>query len=119
MNFSFLNTHSERYCDSVDGHYLIAPHPEYQNLIVATGDSGHGAKMLPILGYKICDVIDGVDTEYTRAWAWRDMGGDAKDGAFDNLRASMANQEQLQLNTEDSQTRMATLEELQANQPRL
>ena len=88
-------------------------------MIVATGDSGHGAKMLPVIGYKICDVIDGIDTDYTRAWAWRDMGGDAKDGAFDNLRASMANQEQLQLNTEDAYTRMATQQELQASQPRL
>jgi sarcosine oxidase/L-pipecolate oxidase len=32
------------YSDSFDGDFIITPHPKYQNLIVATGDSGHGMK---------------------------------------------------------------------------
>jgi sarcosine oxidase / L-pipecolate oxidase len=32
------------YSDSFDGDFIISPHPKYQNLIVATGDSGHGMK---------------------------------------------------------------------------
>lgn len=32
------------YADSVDGDFIIAPHPDYDNLIVATGDSGHAMK---------------------------------------------------------------------------
>ena len=33
-----------RYCDCVDGHFLVAPHPDFDNLIIASGDSGHGMK---------------------------------------------------------------------------
>lgn len=32
------------YSDSIDGDFIIAPHPDYENLIVATGDSGHAMK---------------------------------------------------------------------------
>lgn len=33
-----------RYCDAIDGHFLVTPHPDFENLIVASGDSGHGMK---------------------------------------------------------------------------
>lgn len=33
-----------RYSDSIDGDFVITPHPDYKNLIVAAGDSGHGMK---------------------------------------------------------------------------
>lgn len=32
------------YSDSIDGDFIICPHPEYDNFIVATGDSGHAMK---------------------------------------------------------------------------
>lgn len=32
------------YADSVDGEFIVAPHPDYDDLIVATGDSGHAMK---------------------------------------------------------------------------
>ncbi|KAI9312855.1 FAD dependent oxidoreductase [Dichotomocladium elegans] len=32
------------YCDSADGHFLVTPHPQLKNLIIASGDSGHGMK---------------------------------------------------------------------------
>lgn len=32
------------YADSIDGEFIIAPHPDYDNLVVATGDSGHAMK---------------------------------------------------------------------------
>lgn len=28
-------------------------------------------RMMPVIGFKISDVIEGVDSDYTRAWAWR------------------------------------------------
>lgn len=34
------------YCDAFDGHYLVSPHPGYENLIIASGDSGHGLKQV-------------------------------------------------------------------------
>lgn len=59
------------YADSVDGHFIIAPHPDYDNLVVATGDSGHAMKFLPMMGKRISQVIEAADNEYTRAWKWR------------------------------------------------
>ncbi|KAI9491665.1 FAD dependent oxidoreductase [Zychaea mexicana] len=99
------------YCDSVDGHYLIAPHPEYDNLIIASGDSGHGMKFIPNLGFKICHVIECVDSEYSRAWAWRDM---PKDATYDGLRADSGPKVHLDLNVEDEYTRMAKDADLKA-----
>jgi sarcosine oxidase/L-pipecolate oxidase len=32
------------YSDSIDGHFVVCPHPDYHNLVVATGDSGHAMK---------------------------------------------------------------------------
>lgn len=32
------------YSDSIDGQFFIGAHPDYDNLIVATGDSGHAMK---------------------------------------------------------------------------
>ncbi|KAI9259887.1 FAD dependent oxidoreductase [Sporodiniella umbellata] len=74
------------YSDSIDGHFVICPHPDYKNLIVATGDSGHAMKFLPVIGFKIRDVIENVQTDYTRAWQWRNL--EAQNTALDNLRAA-------------------------------
>ncbi|KAI8063015.1 FAD dependent oxidoreductase [Thamnidium elegans] len=59
------------YADSVDGEFIIAPHPDYDNLIVATGDSGHAMKFLPMIGTRIAQIVENIDNEYSRAWAWR------------------------------------------------
>ncbi|CAO3642734.1 unnamed protein product [Mucor hiemalis] len=59
------------YADSVDGHFIVSPHPDYDDLVVATGDSGHAMKFLPMMGTRITEVIESVDNEYTRAWGWR------------------------------------------------
>lgn len=32
------------YSDSVDGQFIVGPHPDYDNLIVGAGDSGHAMK---------------------------------------------------------------------------
>jgi sarcosine oxidase/L-pipecolate oxidase len=37
-------TEFNRYADSIDGDFVITPHPDYKNLVIATGDSGHGMK---------------------------------------------------------------------------
>ncbi len=38
------------YCDTLDEHFWIAPHPHITNLVVATGGSGHAFKFAPVLG---------------------------------------------------------------------
>lgn len=47
--------------DSPDSHWLIDTHPAYPGgeLLLATGDSGHAFKMLPIIGKYIADAYEG------------------------------------------------------------
>jgi glycine/D-amino acid oxidase-like deaminating enzyme len=47
------------YCDTKDGHFVIAPDPERDWLVVATGGSGHAFKFAPLLGEWIADAVDG------------------------------------------------------------
>ncbi|KAF7727598.1 hypothetical protein EC973_007359 [Apophysomyces ossiformis] len=93
------------YSDTSDGDFLITPHPTYQNLIIASGDSGHAMKFLPILGFKIAEVIEGIKSEYTCAWAWRTTGGLRGDG---KLARPVLNDKA------DEETRLAATDELRA-----
>ena len=47
------------YTDTLDGHFWIDNHPEIQGLTVATGGSGHGFKMGPIIGKVITNIALG------------------------------------------------------------
>jgi sarcosine oxidase / L-pipecolate oxidase len=47
------------YCDTRDGHFWIARHPARENLVVATGGSGHAFKFAPVLGALIADAATG------------------------------------------------------------
>lgn len=44
--------------DSFDGHWLLTEHPIYKGLYVASGDSGHTFKMLPIVGKYVADLLE-------------------------------------------------------------
>lgn len=59
------------YCDTWDGHFWIAPHPERAGMIVATGDSGHAFKFAPVLGPLIADVVEGRANPYLHKFRWR------------------------------------------------
>lgn len=59
------------YADTPDGDFLIDQHPSYENLFVATGDSGHGFKFAPVLGPLIADVMQGKSSARTRRFAKR------------------------------------------------
>ncbi|KAI7850494.1 FAD dependent oxidoreductase [Circinella umbellata] len=65
------------YSDTPDGKFLIAPYPNYKNLIIASGDSGHAMKFTPNIGFKIAQIVEGIESDYSRAWAWRDYKDDA------------------------------------------
>ncbi|CAF1437412.1 unnamed protein product [Adineta steineri] len=77
-----LPMHNARMCwctDTADRHYLITLHPEYDGtLILASGASGHGFKMLPVIGNYVADLVEGkrLQSHFQDAWRWRpEMNG--------------------------------------------
>ena len=59
------------YSDTPQGDFIITYHPEYDGLFVATGDSGHGYKFLPVIGERIVDCVEGnVPQEFKQKWIW-------------------------------------------------
>ncbi|WVQ81747.1 hypothetical protein IAT38_003872 [Cryptococcus sp. DSM 104549] len=46
------------YCDTVTGDWLIDYHPDYENLFLATGGSGHAFKFATNIGREVLDVIE-------------------------------------------------------------
>ncbi|KAL2259584.1 hypothetical protein VTK26DRAFT_6699 [Humicola hyalothermophila] len=60
------------YSDTPTADFLIDYHPHWRGLFVATGDSGHAFKFLPVIGDKIVDVITGSVPEAFRGkWEWK------------------------------------------------
>lgn len=67
------------YGDSRDEHFLIAPDPDRDGLVVAAGGSGHGFKFAPLLGAWIADAVDG---RVQPKFRWRpDAGGRGEEAA--------------------------------------
>lgn len=60
------------YSDTPTGDFLIDYHPHYRGLFVATGDSGHAFKFLPVIGDKIADCVMGkCPQEFRGKWDWK------------------------------------------------
>jgi glycine/D-amino acid oxidase-like deaminating enzyme len=59
------------YSDTHDGDFWIAPDPERPNLIIATGDCGHGFKFAPALGEIIADAVEGKPNPLLQKFRWR------------------------------------------------
>jgi glycine/D-amino acid oxidase-like deaminating enzyme len=59
------------YCDTNDGDFWIAPDPDRPNLIVATGDCGHGFKFAPVLGEIIADAVEHKPNPILKKFRWR------------------------------------------------
>jgi sarcosine oxidase/L-pipecolate oxidase len=58
--------------DTPNRAFLITPHPRYQSLILAAGDSGHGFTHLPSIGGFIADCMVGrLDPRIAKSWRWR------------------------------------------------
>ena len=70
----FVYTRICHYADTASGDWLIDYHPKYnKTLFVATGDSGHGFKFLPVIGDHIVECILGrCPEEFKTKWCWRD-----------------------------------------------
>jgi glycine/D-amino acid oxidase-like deaminating enzyme len=59
------------YADTNDGDFWIAPDPERANLVIATGDCGHGFKFAPVLGEIIADAVEGKPNPLLQKFRWR------------------------------------------------
>ena len=59
------------YCDTNDGDFWIAPNPEQPNLIIATGDCGHGFKFAPVFGEIVADAVEGKPNPISKKFRWR------------------------------------------------
>lgn len=60
------------YTDTPNGDFLITYHPEYENLFLCTGGSGHGFKFLPVLGREVLKILERRGGEWERLWGWKD-----------------------------------------------
>jgi sarcosine oxidase/L-pipecolate oxidase len=54
----FVDTRLCWYCDTVTGDWLIDYHPAYDNLVLATGGSGHAFKFAPNIGREVLKIIE-------------------------------------------------------------
>ncbi|MEM1321445.1 MAG: FAD-dependent oxidoreductase [Bacteroidota bacterium] len=64
------------YTDTLDGHFWIDRHPRWTNLSVATGGSGHGMKMGPVLGQIIADKVEQGQHRWSDRYDWRSFEGE-------------------------------------------
>ncbi|KAI1767953.1 fructosyl amino acid oxidase [Hypoxylon sp. FL1150] len=63
--------------DTADAALLVCEHPKWKNFILATGDSGHTFKLLPVIGKHVVELLEGnLADDLAHAWRWR-SGGDA------------------------------------------
>ena len=71
------------YCDTHDGHFWIARDPERTDLVIATGDCGHGFKFAPVLGGIIADAVEEKSNPLLEKFRWRPevKAGVAKEAA--------------------------------------
>ncbi|HEX9336597.1 MAG TPA: FAD-dependent oxidoreductase, partial [Pseudonocardiaceae bacterium] len=57
---AYLRAATCLYTNTPDEHFVIARHPEHEQVVVACGFSGHGFKFVPVVGEILADlVIDG------------------------------------------------------------
>ncbi len=62
--------------DTPNRHFLFGDHPEFEGLVLGTGDSGQGFKYMPVIGNYIGNVVlhgadVGLDDEKLNTWKWR------------------------------------------------
>jgi sarcosine oxidase len=52
------------YTNTPDEHFVIATHPEHEQVTVACGFSGHGFKFVPVVGEIVADLATTGTTEH-------------------------------------------------------
>ncbi|KAK4119534.1 putative fructosyl amino acid protein [Parathielavia appendiculata] len=79
-NRPFSKTRLCWYSDTATGDFLIDYHPYWRGLFVATGDSGHAFKFLPVIGDKIADcIVREPPAEFRGKWDWKVTEGSRRD----------------------------------------
>lgn len=77
------------YSDTRDAEWLVDWHPGWENLFVATGDSGHAFKFLPVIGEKLADTFEGKGGRLGDKWRWKEIEDDGlgsdRSGKFEGL----------------------------------
>jgi sarcosine oxidase / L-pipecolate oxidase len=58
--------------DTADQHFLISRHIKYPELLLGTGDTGHGFKFLPTIGSYIADALEEKERGLRQEWTWRE-----------------------------------------------
>lgn len=80
----FVETRMCWYCDTKTGDWLVDYHPDFDNLVLATGGSGHAFKFVPIIGREVKSIIEGTATqEFKDRFAFTpgtDKGADVRNG---------------------------------------
>lgn len=62
--------------DTQDSNFIIDKIPGFDNLYVASGDSGHGLKFLPNIGKYIVQKLEGkLNPTLNKMWKWKDGNG--------------------------------------------
>ena len=61
------------YADTFDADYWMDHHARISGLSVATGGSGHGFKMAPVLGTLIADMVERQPNDRLHRFRWRSM----------------------------------------------
>ena len=72
----FAKTRLCWYSDTPTADFIVDYHPQWKGLFVATGDSGHAFKFMPVIGDKIVDCLAGqCPSEFRTKWAWKPPSG--------------------------------------------
>jgi len=70
------------YADTADADFLVDYHPSWKGLFVATGDSGHAFKFLPVIGEKVVDcIVRERPVEFWGKWDWKVTDTEGRAGA--------------------------------------
>jgi len=68
----FTKTRLCWYSDTPTGDFLVTYHPRYDGLFLATGDSGHGFKFMPVIGDKVVDcIVHNCPPDFIKRWGWK------------------------------------------------
>ncbi|KAL2119741.1 hypothetical protein VTJ04DRAFT_6702 [Mycothermus thermophilus] len=60
------------YSDTPTADFVVDYHPHWRGLFVATGDSGHAFKFLPVIGEKVVDrIMRAGPPEFEGKWDWK------------------------------------------------